>query len=49
MCPHVWEMTGYLALTGDVFDDVLFCDVFFPMRSGTQLSQFQEIFLRTLI
>ena len=32
MCPPVWEMTVHLALTGDVFDDVLFCDVFFPMR-----------------
>ena len=24
---HVWEIAGYLAVAGDVFDGVLFCAV----------------------
>ena len=31
-CPPVWEMVAHLAITGDVFDGVLFCAVLFPTR-----------------
>ena len=45
-------MAVYLAVTGNVFDGVLFCAVpFFHemhwMRSGTDLSQFPILFLHT--
>ena len=43
-------MAVHLAVTGDVFDGVLFCAVLFPhemswMRSGTEVSHFLRIFL----
>ena len=46
-------MAVHLAVTGDVFDGVLFCVVLFPveiswMRSGSEFSRFLRIFLPTL-
>ena len=38
-----------MAVAVDVFNDVLFCAVLFPMRSDTELSQFLRFFLSTLV
>ena len=45
----VWDIAVHLAVTGGVFDGVLYCVVheMFWMRYRTELSQFLRIFLST--
>ena len=52
-CSAVWGMADHLAVTGDVFGNVLLCAVFFShkmswMRCEIELSQFLRMFLPTL-
>ena len=49
-----FNVSVHLAVTGDIFDGVLFCAALFShemswVRSGTELSQFLKIFLPTFV
>ena len=51
--PAEWEIAVHQAVAGDVFDGVFLCCPLSHemswMRSGTSLSQFQRVFLPTLL